>query len=150
MPKLLSALALVLCLVAQPALAADLIAKRSPHSVTETLDRLEAVLESKDIGVMARIDHSANAESVDLELRSTQLLIFGNPAVGTKLMQAEQTMGIELPMKALAYEDAEGQVWLAYEDPAVFAARRGLPADHEVVRKVAGALDKLTGAAVQQ
>lgn len=149
MPKLLSVLAFALCLVAQPALAAELIAKQSPHSVGETLDRLENVLAEKDIGVMARIDHGANAEGVDMELRPTQLLIFGNPAVGTKLMQAEQTMGIELPMKALAYEDAEGQVWLAYENPAVFASRRGMPADHEVVQKVAGALDKLTSAAVK-
>ena len=149
MSKFLPAFAFALCLAAQPAFAGELIKKQSPHSVGETLDKLEGVLAEKDIGVMARIDHTANAESVDMELRPTELLIFGNPAVGTKLMQAEQTMGIELPMKALAYEDADGQVWLAYEDPAVFAARRGLPADHEVVGKVSGALDKLTSAAVK-
>lgn len=149
MHKLLPTLALAVFFAAQPALAAELVAKQSPHSVADTLDRLEIVLASKNISVMARIDHAANAASVDMELRPTQLLIFGNPAVGTKLMQAEQTMGIELPMKALAWEDAEGQVWIAYESPEVFAERRGLSPDHEVVQAVSGALDGLTDAAVQ-
>jgi uncharacterized protein (DUF302 family) len=149
MRKLLPILAFAVFAAVQPAAAAELVEKQSPHGVGETLDRLEAVLEEKGIGVMARIDHRANAESVDMELRPTQLLIFGNPAIGTQLMQAEQTMGIELPMKALAYEDAEGQVWIAYEDPAVFAERRGLSPDHEVVGKVSGALDALTSAAVK-
>ena len=149
MLKFAPGLALALFLAAQPALAAELIAKQSPHGVGETLDRLESVLAEKDIGVMARIDHAANAESVDMELRPTQLLIFGNPNVGTKLMQAEQTMGIELPMKALAWEDAEGRVWIAYESPQVFAERRGLASDHAVVQALSGALDKLTEAAIQ-
>lgn len=149
MRHLLPILALALFATALPAAAAELVKKQSPHSVGETLDRLEAVLAEKDIGVMARIDHQANAVSVDMDLRPTQLLIFGNPAIGTKLMQAEQTLGIELPMKALAYEDAEGQVWIAYEDPAVFAERRGLAPGHEVVGKVSGALDALTSAAAQ-
>ncbi len=149
MLKFIPGLALALFLTAQPALAAELIAKQSPHSVGGTLDRLESVLAEKDIGVMARIDHAANAESVDMELRPTQLLIFGNPKVGTKLMQAEQTMGIELPMKALSWEDAEGRVWIAYESPRVFAERRGLAPDHPVVQALSGALDKLTEAAIQ-
>ncbi|MEX0922821.1 MAG: DUF302 domain-containing protein [Rhodovibrionaceae bacterium] len=147
--KLLPGVALALLFIAQPALAAELIVKRSPHSVSTTLDRLEKALAQKDIGVMARIDHAANAKSVEMELRPTELLIFGNPAVGTKLMQAEQTMGLELPMKALAWEDAEGQIWIGYESPAVFAERRGLSPDHEVVQAVADALDALTEAAIQ-
>jgi len=144
----LTATLIVALFTAMPA-NAELIKKASPVDVAATLDNLEKVLASKGLTIFARIDHTAGADKVGLELRPTQVLIFGNPQVGTKLMQAEQTMGLTLPLKALAWQDAEGKTWLGYDAPATLAVARGLPADHPVIVKVTGALDKLTGAALK-
>lgn len=127
-----------------------LIVQSSERSVAETMDRLEAIATERGLTVMARVDHAANAESVDAELRPTELLIFGNPAAGTPLMACAQTAGIDLPMKALAWEDAEGAVWLAYNEPSVFIGERhGLGSDcAEALARVDDALAKLTDAAL--
>ena len=93
---------------------ADLATLPSAHGVTQTVERLMALLAQKGIEVFAHIDHAAGAEKVGLSLRPTQLLIFGNPKAGTPLMQARQTIGLDLPLRALVWEDGEGKVWLSY------------------------------------
>jgi uncharacterized protein (DUF302 family) len=108
-------------------MAADgLITMPSSFGMKETMDRLEAEINSKGMTVFARIDHAAGAAEVGLPLRPTELLIFGNAKGGTPLMQANQVIGIDLPLKALVFEGADGQVWLAYNDPRWFGRRHGL------------------------
>jgi uncharacterized protein (DUF302 family) len=105
-----------------------LITVASRFSVGETLDRLTAAIISASMLVFARINHAGNAEEVGLELRPTELLIFGHPKGGTPLMQDKQTAGIDLPVKALAWEDEEGRVWLTYNEAAWLATRHALGA----------------------
>jgi uncharacterized protein (DUF302 family) len=93
----------------------------------ETMDRLETAIKDKGLTVFARIDHAEGARAVGLSLRPTELIIFGNARGGTPLMQAGQEAGIDLPLKALVWEDAEGKVWLAYNDPRWLADRHHLP-----------------------
>ena len=104
-----------------------IVSRPSPYSVAETLDRLEALLHQKGIKVFARIDQRAEAEGVGLNLRPTQLLIFGDPRAGTPLMTAHPSLALDLPLKALAWEADEGQVWLSYNSPAYLKDRHALP-----------------------
>lgn len=97
--------------------ANGLITHPSPYTVPETLDRLEAILRAKNITVFARIDHSGEAIKVGLTMPPTQLLIFGNPKSGTPIMLAAPLSAIDLPLKALAWQDADGKVWLTINDP---------------------------------
>jgi uncharacterized protein (DUF302 family) len=143
------AAALALTMVAGSA-EAELIRKQSPYSVAETADRFEGIVKGKDLTVFNRIDHAAGAKKVDKELRPTVLIIFGSPAVGTPLIQAQQTMGLALPLKILVWQDADNKVWVAYEKPSDMAAAHGLPADHPVIKRVTGAIDGLTNAAVKK
>ncbi len=99
----------------------------SAHGVKDTIDRLESDVKSKGMTIFARVDHAAGAKAVGLALRPTELLLFGNARGGTPLMQANQRIGIDLPLKALAWEDADGKVWLSYNEPAWLAARHSLP-----------------------
>jgi uncharacterized protein (DUF302 family) len=99
----------------------------SRHSVDDTVQRLEALLHEKNINLFAKVDHSGEAEKVGLQMRPTKLLIFGNPKGGTPLMQAVPSVAIDLPMKALVWEDAGGKVWLTYNDPAYLQKRHGFP-----------------------
>lgn len=94
----------------------------------QTMDRLEAEVKAKGLTVFARVDHAAGAAAVGMPLRPTELLVFGNARGGTPLMQANQVVGIDLPLKALVYEDAAGKVWLAYDNPSWIAQRHGLGA----------------------
>ncbi len=103
-----------------------LVALQSRGSVRETLDRLLKALAARQLTVFARIDHAAGAASVGLPLRPTEVVIFGNPKGGTALMQDHESAGIDLPLKALVFEDAGGKVWLTYNDPAWIAQRHGL------------------------
>ena len=103
-----------------------LITVSSAHSVKETLDRMEKELKSRDMTIFARIDHAAGAKEVGLTLAPTELLIFGNAKAGTPLMQARQQIGIDLPLKALAWQDADGKTWLSHNDPVWVAKRHGL------------------------
>jgi uncharacterized protein (DUF302 family) len=89
------------------------VSKPSQHSVPETIQRLSALLKSKGVAIFAFIDHSGEAEKAGLKMRPTQLLIFGNPKAGTPLMVAAPSTAIDLPLKALAWEDAQGKVWLS-------------------------------------
>jgi len=100
----------------------------SRFGAKETMNRLAAAVTAKGMTVFARIDHAAGAAAAGMALRPTELLIFGNAKGGTPLMQAEQAIGIDLPLKALVYENAAGKVWLAYNDPHWLAARHGLGA----------------------
>jgi uncharacterized protein (DUF302 family) len=104
-------------------MADGLVTIPSMHSVKDTIDRLAAAVQGKALAVFARIDHAKGADDVGMDLRPTELLIFGNARGGTPLMQAQQTTGTDLPLKALAWEDADGKVRLAYNDPEWIAAR---------------------------
>jgi uncharacterized protein (DUF302 family) len=109
--------------------AADgLVAVKSPHSAQETMNRLEASVKERGLNVFVRIDHAAGAMKVGKTLRPTELLIFGNPQGGTPLMECAQTAGIDLPLKALVWQDETAQVWLGYNDPAFLAQRHGVAA----------------------
>jgi uncharacterized protein (DUF302 family) len=105
-----------------------LVNLKSAFPVKETLDRLTRLVESKGLTVFCRIDHAANAVSAGLQLRPTEVLIFGNAKGGTPLMQASQSIGIDLPLKALAWQDAAGQTWLTYNDPVWLTARHDIEA----------------------
>jgi uncharacterized protein (DUF302 family) len=106
-----------------------LITIPSPYPVGETVDRLTDAVTSAGMRVFARIDHRLGAEGVGMQLRPTELLIFGGPRGGTPLMQDRQSIGIDLPLKALAWEDDERRVWLTYNDPAWLARRHRLSPD---------------------
>jgi len=140
----------LLMLVFSSIVAADengMITKKSNYSVKETLDRLEGVLKEKGITIALRWSHSDNGNKVGIPLRPTELLIFGNPKLGTNMFTSKQTAGIDFPMKALAWEDEKGQVWLTYNDPSYLAKRHGITDRDEVVKKMTGALNNFTSAA---
>ncbi|HEY1494534.1 MAG TPA: DUF302 domain-containing protein [Candidatus Solibacter sp.] len=101
----------------------------SGHSVEETVQRLEGILKAKNIRLFALIDHSGEAEKAGMKMRPTKLLIFGNPQAGTPLMVAAPSIAIDLPLKLLVWEDAEGKVGISYNDPGYLRARDGLPAE---------------------
>ena len=105
-----------------------LVSVQSRVPANETIERLLAALEVRKLTVFARFDHAAGAASVGLPLRPTEVVIFGNPKGGTALMQDRQSAGIDLPLKALIFEDADGRAWLTYNDPAWIAERHGLGA----------------------
>ena len=105
--------------------AEGLISVASPRSAVDTMNRLEALVKERGLNVFARIDHAAGAAKVGKTLRSTELLIFGNPQGGTPLMECAQTAGIDLPLKALVWTDVAGKVMLSYNDPAYLAKRHG-------------------------
>ena len=117
----------------------------SRYSVPETLARVESALQAKGITVFARVDHSGEAEKAGLVMRPTQLLIFGSPKAGTPIMLAAPTSAIDLPLKALCWEDADGKVWLSYNTPEYLQQRHGFPP--ELIRNIAGAAALLEKAA---
>jgi uncharacterized protein (DUF302 family) len=127
-----------------------LISVQSRVSVTETLDRLLAALATRKLTVFARIDHAAGAASVGLPLRPTEVVIFGNPKGGTAPMQDRQSTGIDLPLKALIFEDADGKAWFTYNDPAWIAERHGLAAaSAAAVQAMAGLLSAIAREATE-
>ncbi len=106
-----------------------IISLSSPYSVTETIDRLAAILQTKGITIFVRIDQQAEAEKVGLNLPPTQLLLFGNPQAGTPLMVAAPTIALDLPLKALAWSATDGKTWLSYNDPNYLKQRFSLSDD---------------------
>ena len=124
-----------------------LVTIASGHGVKGTIDRLDAAVRAKGMTVFARIDHAAGAAAIGLALRPTELLIFGNARGGTPLMQLEQTVGIDLPLKALAWEDASGKTWLSYNEPVWLAARHHIA---EQGGNVATALGNAVAALVKE
>ncbi len=119
----------------------------SQFSVAETGDRFEEALQQRQLTLFSRIDHAQNAASVGKELRETQLLIFGNPNVGTPLMQCNQTVAIDLPQKALIWQDEADQVWLAYNDPNYLLTRHDLTECEPIIERITGVLNELATAA---
>mgnify|MGYP000406448325 CR=1 FL=1 len=129
--------------------AADgLVTTPSTMSVADTMDKFEKIVSGKGMKVFSRVNHTAGAKSVGQELRPTELLIFGNPKGGTPLMQCSQSFAIDLPLKALVWEDAEGKVWLGVNDMDMLAKRHNAT-DCPAVAKVKGALGKFTAAATK-
>lgn len=119
----------------------------SPHDVVTTMDKLESIVKEKGMKVMARVNHSANAESVGMELRPTQLLIFGNPKAGTPLMLCSQSIAIDLPQKMLVWQAEDGKVFLAFNDPEYLKNRHATEGCDEALAKVSGALNNFAKAA---
>ena len=120
---------------------------RSNFGPQDTIDRLETAIKAKGMTVFARIDHAAGAAVVGLTLRPTEVVIFGNARGGTPLMQSVQTLGIDLPLKALVWQDTAGATWLSYNDPAWLAERHGLSGAEAPVGAMTAALDAVAKAA---
>jgi uncharacterized protein (DUF302 family) len=119
----------------------------SNHGPKETMDRLAAAITTRGMAVLARIDHADAAAKAGLELRPTEVLIFGNPKAGTLLMQVTQMIGIELPLKALVWQDQAGKTWLGYLEPAFLAKRYGADAGTDAVQ---GAMSAVVSAVAQE
>jgi uncharacterized protein (DUF302 family) len=130
-------------------MAADgLVTIESRYGPEETMNRFEAEVRARGMTVFAHIDHAAGAAAVGLPLRPTELLIFGTAKTGTPLMQSVQSVGIDLPLKALVWQDASGTAWLSYNDPAFLARRHGLDgADNTTINAMAAALEAIAGKA---
>lgn len=145
---LIVALALNLTTFGQAQAADGMIVKKSAFSAGETLDRFTKIAQSKGITIFARVDHAGAAKGVGIDMPANQVLIFGNPKLGSPLIKATGSMGIDLPLKLLAWEDDKGS-WVAYNDPKWLAARHGNKVE-KVLAKMAGALDNLTNAATMK
>jgi len=126
-----------------------LLSIRSRFGPKETMDRLEAEIRARGIKVFARIDHATGAAEAGLELRPTELIIFGNARGGTPLMQSVQTVGIDLPLKALVWEDASGTTWLSYNEPSWIAQRHNIPNAEPIVSKMSAALSAMSRKATE-
>jgi uncharacterized protein (DUF302 family) len=114
-----------LCVTTAAAAVEGLVALKSPYPAKETMNRVEDLAKQRGLTVFARIDHAAGAARIGKTLRATEVLIFGNPQGGTPFIECAQAVGIDLPLKALVWEDAQGQVWLGYNDPSWLARRHG-------------------------
>jgi|SRR6516164_4013313 uncharacterized protein (DUF302 family) len=119
----------------------------SGYGHKDTVDRAIAAISALGMTVVARVDHAAAAAKAGLELRPTEVLIFGNPKAGTPLMQAAQTVGIDLPLKILIWCDEQDKTWLAYNDPRWLGERHGVAAHTATLEAMAGALSSITGKA---
>ena len=142
-------LACLLGLQTASATEAGLISVPSKYSVAETADRLESILQEKGMTVFIRIDHAQGAKQIGKKLRDTELVIFGNPKIGSVLMQCQPQAAIDLPQKALIWKDADGQVWLSYNSADYLAARHKIEGCAEALATVSGALAKFAAAATE-
>ncbi len=125
-----------------------LVTLESRHPAAETSERIKAEIEKRGMSIFARVDHAAAARAAGMELRPTEVLMFGNPRAGTPLMQADQTIGIDLPLKLLVWEDGAGKVWVSYNDPVWLGARHGLPAgEDDRLKGMAAGLQAIASAA---
>jgi uncharacterized protein (DUF302 family) len=125
----------------------EVLVKPSTRGVKESIDALAQAVEAAGAKVVARVDHAAGAKATGAEMKPMEVLIFGNPKLGTPLIQANPRAGLDLPMKVLAYEDAAGKVWIVTTRPSALKTRYGIKGRDEVITAMSGALDKLTGAA---
>ncbi|WP_350433262.1 DUF302 domain-containing protein [Shewanella sp. H8] len=141
-------LAFVVLIASTQAYAVEsLISLESHYSAKETADRFESIIKDKGFTVFARIDHQKNAAGVDLTLRPTEVIIFGNPKIGTQLMLCNQMVAIDLPQKVLISEDADNKVWLSYNNPEYIKQRHNIAGCDKVISKISGVLSKLSMAA---
>ena len=152
LPLLLIAAIAAVHVMPTPAKAADdgLIVKQSDFGVTKTLGRLGIAMERKGIKVFARVNHAKGAASVGMDLAPNAVLIFGSPKIGTPLMTSNPAIGLDLPLKAVAWKAADGTVRLVYTDPAVLAKRYVIEDRAKVFKKIAGALNKSTDMATKR
>ena len=135
-------------LFSNPIMATEsMISIESKFSAKETADRFESILAKKGLTLFARIDHQKNAAGVDLNLRETEVIIFGNPKVGTPLMHCSQHVAIDLPQKVLIWKGAKERVWVGYNDPEYIKKRHGLKGCDQVIKKISGVLKALSNAA---
>ena len=140
--------ALSIVCIAIPALAADgMVTVPSIYTVEETAERLESVLHEKGMTIFNRIKHSEAAAKVGIELRKTELILFGNPKVGSPLMKCQQSVAIDLPQKALIWEDDNAKVWISYNDPRYLEKRHNIAGCEEVIAKIEKALAGITKSA---
>jgi uncharacterized protein (DUF302 family) len=140
MYKIISGFILACLFSASVAAGEGMISVKSAHSVSDTTDRLEAILGASGMTVFARIDHAAGAKKAGKTLLPTELLVFGNPKVGTPLMLCSRSIAIDLPQKALIWQDAAGDTWISYNDPQFLKLRHNTQGCDEVFNKVAMAL----------
>ena len=148
--RMFAAAALVAASAALPARAGDdgMVRVRAAQDVTATMDALQKAVEGAGTHVFVRVDHAGGARKVGMDLRDEQLLIFGNPKLGTPALQDDPMAGLLLPLRVVAYQDAQGQTWLAYEDPGEMLGRlEGISGDAPYIAKMRGALKKLTAKA---
>lgn len=150
MMRALSALVIGVAMMAGAAQAQDsLIVKQSAHSVAETMDRLATAAEERGLNVFSRIDHAAGAAGAGLDLLPTQVLVIGNPNVGTALMQADRRTALSLPLRVAAWQE-NGTVWVGYWSPQVFAVQYGVSDQMARLEKMADMLDALTDSAAAE
>lgn len=143
--------ALFSLVISSSVLAAEsIISIESQATVKETADRFEKILTEKGLTIFARINHGRNASDVDLTLGPTEVIIFGNPKVGTPLMQCSKTVAIDLPQKTLFWEDTQGQVWLSYNNPEYLKERHNIQGCEQVINKISDVLAMLSKAATFQ
>lgn len=125
----------------------NLVRTRSTRDFSQTVTALDSAITAANLKIFGRVDHAANARGVNLELRPTTVFIFGNPQVGTRLMNCEQTIAIDLPLKVLVWEDSSRAVFVAYEPPARVAERHRVQGCRDVIDRMTSALGALTAAA---
>lgn len=142
--------ALAMLLTAASVNAQALVARESKFSVKETLDRLAVELEKRGMKVAARIDHAAGAKAVGMELPPTEVVMFGNPRLGTPLMLSAPAIAIDLPMRMVAWQDKAGKVWIGYTAPDTLKQRYAINDRDEQFKTMTGALDGLAKAAAGQ
>jgi uncharacterized protein (DUF302 family) len=128
----------------------SLITVESHYSAKETADRFETIIKDKGFTVFSRINHQKNAAAVNLALRPTEVIIFGNPNIGTQLMQCNQLVAIDLPQKVLISEDADNKVWLSYNNPKYIKLRHNIAGFDMVINKISAALNTLSIAATSK
>lgn len=146
--KRVSLLALSVLFITVPVMAADgVINVQSAFSVAESTDRLERILKEKGMTIFKRIAHSDGAANVGLKLRDTELILFGNPQVGSPLIKCQQTVAIDLPQKALIWEGEQSKVWISYNDPRYLEERHAISGCEEVILKIEKALSSIIKAA---
>jgi uncharacterized protein (DUF302 family) len=149
MQKIVAALFLTLLMAGQAAAQGGLVSVKSSHDVATTADQLETALQAKGLVTFARIDLAANAEHIGQTLRPTLLIIFGDPSLTTPLIQRSRSIGIDLPMKALIWEDRAGQVWFTYNAPDYLARRHGITEMGDIIQKMQQVMSDLATAATQ-
>ena len=147
MKKIISLLALSIFASSYANAADSLISVESHHSAKQTADKFASIVEKKGLTLFARIDHQKNAAGANLALRETEVIIFGNPKVGTPVMQCSQQAAIDFPQKVLVWTDAENKTWLSYNNPEYIKERHNIKGCDKILTKIAGVLSALTNAA---